>query len=445
MVVSAQQIRDTGLERKPRCSNGLSQAPKSPAPDPTPMKRLVPFLLACLLWPTAAAAHGDTPLAEEITAMSGDSGEPAWVLRTNFGILTSQAPKRYVCEEAFSGGDDFQLAVFGMREWLIFTDEAIVYTADGCNFERRQQLSKKVAAVAVGPDRTRAAYLMNGEDSTERGIWWTDDNGQSFVRVGVDTSRLNLTGAGFLDQNRLFVTAYSTEDATQGGARVLTVDLGNDTSQTIGTPAGATFPYLFDTAGDWIAWMATKDGEATLFWGPTDEPARYALAVDSWPSGAVLADDGQSVWFSGVHAPSRGLTVGHTSADPVWSDILVDHSGLCIGGVGERRYLCARRDREGHDLSRIDGDTVEPVLRFADLEGPLECPDDSELASSCGAVWPDLAGALDIEVDSSAGDHDHGDHDHGGCAAAGARWPSPSSLAGILVLVTGLFSCRRRK
>jgi MYXO-CTERM domain-containing protein len=408
------------------------------------MKKLCWLALALLLVPALVYAHGATPLPTDLHGV----GDSQWVLRTNFGLVTSDAPDSYVCEEAFAGGDDFQVGVLGVNEWLIFTRAAVIYSPDGCDFEIRQQIPKKPAGIAVSPDRSRAAYLINVDDAAESGVWWSDDAGQTVTQANLDASMLELTRVKFLDNGRLLVSAYSSEDGNRGPARLIEVNLDDDTTRQLAGLDGVNYPYIFDVENDWVVWLGRDADAQTIYWGPIDEPIRYSTGVDSWPSGARLSDDGQLVWISGVQEGARGVMVGDTSDESVWSDRFVDHSALCIGRVGQAYHLCARRDREGHDLARVGADgSLEPVVNFSNLVGTRDdCPAGSDVASTCASVWPELAPALGIEVEEStdAGhSHEHGDHDHAddehGCSTGGG---SPSALL-IMVGVVLVFWRRR--
>lgn len=422
------------------------------------LKRCLAFAFATALAPAAASAHGGEPLPTDITAV----GESAWVLRTNFGLITSDAPNRYVCEEAFAGGDDFQVAPLGPNEWLLFTRDTVIYSPDGCNFEIRQQIPRKPAGVAVSPSGARAVYLINVDDVAQAGVWWTDDEAATVEQIGLDSASLHLTRAMFVDDTRLLVSAYSSEEANRGQARLIAVNLNDGTTDRLVNSSWLSHSYLLDVNDGWVVWLASDDNGLRIFWGPIDEPTRYSEAVDRWPSGAVLADGGQAVWVSGVIGEGRGVLVGDAGADPVWSETLVDHSAKCVGYIDGTHHLCARRDHEGHDLSRVGTDgSIEGVVNFANLAGPRDdCPADSDVATTCPAVWSELARALDIEVASGTGDaghvdedghshdnhdhshdnHDHAHDEHGGCSTGGGGVPM-----GIWLVIGGVWAIGRKR
>lgn len=426
----------------------------------TAMKRCSLVMLSLmLLVPAAAFAHGATPLASDVMGV----GDSQWVLQTNFGVVTSAWPNHYVCEEAFAGGQDFQMAPVGVNEWLLFNHDNVIYSPDGCTFETRQDLPRKPAGVAVTDDHTRVAYLLNVDtDPSQSGVWWSDDAAETVHHASLDVSSLHLSRAVFLDDARLLVSGYSSDNADRGAARLVIVNLDDDSTTDVAGTDGLKYPYVFDAASDWIVWLA-RDGQAQkVFWGPIDDAARYATEVASWPSGAALSDDGQTVWISGALDQAHGLVVGDTSADPVFSDKLADHSALCVSVIGGDHYLCARRDREGHDLSRVGADgNVEAVVNFANMQGPrTDCPADSPAVTTCATVWPQLAAALNIDVGPQAGSDvgadagvDAGDAgtpgidkvqttDDAGCSATGGGAPV-GWVASVVLLGLALWSRRR--
>ncbi|QDG51253.1 hypothetical protein FIV42_11025 [Persicimonas caeni] len=403
-------------------------------------------LLASMMVSTSASAHGSEPLPTDLSAV----GDSQWVMRTNFGLITSEAPERYVCEEAFAGGDDFQVGVLGLHEWLVFTHDAVLYSPDGCDFEIRQQIPRKPAGVAVSPERTRAAYLINVDDAAEQGVWWTDDAGQTVEKVSIDAP-LHLTRAAFLSESSLVVSAYSTDDAVRGAAHLLLVDLDEGTHRELVELDGLTYPYVFDVHEQgWVVWLGRDGDQMRVYWGPITNPTAHARAVDSWPSGAVLTDRGLKVWVSGVFEDARGVLVGEQGVDPLWSETLVDHSAMCVAYVDGAHHLCARRDREGHDLSRVGADdSLAAAVEFTRLAGPRnDCPADSDVAQTCPAVWLELADALGVEVDSGGGDAggeaDAGASDSpggdGGCSTGGSGGP-----VGVWWLIGGVWGLWRTR
>lgn len=392
------------------------------------MKKLLFIFCLLMVLPAGAQAHGGAPLSDEVVGVGGSN----WVLRTNFGVITSESPDEYVCEEVFGAGDRFLMAALGVDEWLIFTFDSIIYTADGCNFERLGELPMVPAGVAVSPDRSRVAYLVNSGDD-QAGLWWSEDAGQSFERAPIDDGRVHLTRASFLDDDRVLVSAYLLDEQVRGQAELMVVDLADQTVTSLEGLSEYGYPYVFDAQGDAIVWLGREDDRQIVLWGTLDEPARHRLPVDSWPSGAALSDDGQTVWLAGLHEQASGVVIGQAGEDPVWSEGPFAHAALCIGRTDTAHLLCAHRAQEGHDLSQVGDDhQIEPLVAFVDLQGPRDCPADSDVARVCPAVWLELAPALGIDTGADTGDAsaDVGEPVDSGADAAGPADPGSSSGGG---------------
>ncbi len=398
------------------------------------MKRLAILIAIFCCFPASALAHGGAPIAEQVL----DVGSSEWVVHTNFGMITSEDTQAYVCEEAFDGGGRFQVAALDLHRWVVFTREAIWYTEDGCDFEKISELPKHAAGIATSPDRERVVYVLNAEDPEVGGLWQTED-GRTFSQVDIDTDGLHLSGARFIDEDRLVVSAYPTDLSENGAAHLLLVDLVEGTAEDLGNLSPYERPYMLDGAGGNIAWFAREGTSYVFFWGTPDEPMRESTDLEMWPDGAKVSENGQTVWIAGAGADGRGVLEGSMTRFPRFEERWADHSALCIGGDADSHLMCARRDREGHDLSRItDGDQFESALNFEELTGPRDdCPAGSDVATACPPVWPELALALGMEVEGAGGDDAGSGGDAGVPADVGAEQESGGSEGGCSVVGGG--------
>jgi hypothetical protein len=398
------------------------------------------FLLVGLALASSAHAHGAEPLPEKIHGF--DSGE--WVFHTNFGIITSEKPNRYVCEEAFNGGDDFRVAALGLQTWVMFTPDAIYRTEDGCEFEKTEQLPKipsDVASLRGGA----VAYVVNTDSADTTGVFVSEDAGASFRKVGVDVSQRQFTRVDFIDDKTLLVSAYAKDAESQGAVELIEVALSDDSMTMLDVGEGLRYPYLLDVEDDNIIWQASTGSGQSLFWGTVSEPTRDEIPLDAWPNGVVLSDDGSEFWIAAPNAGSKGLA--HMPSSDMMVDISSDHSGLCVGRAADTVYACARSDREGHDLSRVVGEDVEPALTFTDIAGPRDdCPAGSDVATTCPAVWPELATGLGIEVEEDEGESDDntddGEKEDSICSSVGQN--GPVGVHVFLLVLTATAVLRRR-
>ncbi len=388
---------------------------------------------------STALGHGAEPLPENIHGF--DSGE--WVFHTNFGVITSDAPTRYVCEEAFSGGDQFRVAAIALNQWVIFTPDAIYRTEDGCDFEKVAPLPKISSDVGFVRGGEGVAYVVNAQNSDETGVFVSRNAGASFRKVAVDVAGRQFTRVEFLNADTLLVSAYAKDSSSQGAAELIEVSLTGDAVTMLEPPQGLRYPYLLDVEAESIVWQASTDDGQSLFWGTVDDPGRDGFALEAWPNGAVLSADGSEFWVAAANSGSKGLT--HAMASDMMIDIAAEHSGLCVGRAGDAIYACARGDREGHELSRVIDGELDAAVSFDAIEGPrVSCPAGSDVASTCPAVWPELARGLGVEVGNDAsGAGDTGSDDEGSaCSAGGAG--APVGLHVFLMLL-GLVAVSRRR
>ena len=368
---------------------------------------LAPIVVAL---PSNAAAHGDVPLATDLRAWPGDSND-RWVLETNFGIVTSSQPRRYACEESFSGSGDYQLAALGVDSWVAFTETEILRTEDGCTFQNVRSVPRLVRDSAARPSARQVAFVHNATDVA--GVWRSDDRGESFARID-RRSELYYTGVDFLGDGRLVVAGYVTgPNESRGEARFFAID--GSSSSSLRRAGPYKYPKLLAVRGEQIAWLGRKEGSNYMLWGTIDTPVRGTREIASWPSDAVFSKEERRLWVAGVGDRSggddsnkRGFLVGRRSDDGsiTYEKRLDSHSALCVGRANDTIYVCGRHDRESADLQRVTSEGVEDVLDFRRMKGPRSgCDDSSNVGSACPTVWPDLRDALD----KRSGDAEVGD------------------------------------
>lgn len=385
-----------------------------------------------LLWPAWALGHGSLPLNRRVVALPAvepsGAAEPAWVLVTNFGVVTSRAPTRYVCEEAFGGSESFLLEVLGIDEWVVFTPQAVLRTQDGCRYDTVMPLSRRPAASAALVASREVAFA----DNTEAGarVWISSDAGQSFEAREMGTpgdpaTSLRITGLGFVGAGQLLVSGYHTSETRRGEARLLVLDTsaaGGLRELALAHDPGApettlTYPFLLAARDGHFLWHARFEGSNRLFWGTPESPGLYARAMRTWPSGAALGAGGTMAWLTGFEATPAGHTAGHVGgvargelrdAGVVWEVVSDPHGGACVDVGAGQTLVCGRGAVEGYELARWPADVAanvppEGLAGFVDMEGPREdCPADSPVSTVCRQLWPSLAATMGIDVPDGA-------------------------------------------
>ena len=405
-------------------------------------------LLTAFATPAAASAHGAEPLPENLHGF--ESGD--WVFHVNFGIITSDDTTRYVCEEAFSGGERFRVAPLGLHEWVIFTADAIYRTEDGCDFEKVEALPKIPSDADSLPGASVVAYTVNTDSAETTGVFVSEDAGATFRKLDIEVAQRQFTRVEVIDAQTVLVSAYSKDAEAQGQAELLEVSLAEDSVSSLEVTDGLKYPYLLDVNADAIVWQASTDRGQSLFWGTVAEPTRDEFPLSAWPNGVALSRDGTEFWIAAANTGNKGLT--HATSADMMVDIAADHSGLCVGRAADSVYACASDEREGHELSRVVGADIEPAVSFEDIAGPrTSCPEGSDVATTCPAVWPELAQSLGIEVedgnddgdeDGDDGDDDGGGGDEGVCSSVGGHAPSGVHLFLASLVIVALFRARRR-
>jgi hypothetical protein len=101
--------------------------------------------------------------------------------------------------------------------------------------------------------------------------------------------------------------------------------------------------------------------------------------------GFAIADDGRTLWIGG---PDDGL-LRSDDGGARWQRI-GGQQVLCLRQHEGVLYVCANFVRDGYALgrSRDRGDSVQPLLRFQDIAGPVACPAGSPESGLCGPRWP---------------------------------------------------------
>lgn len=418
------------------------------------MKHLcIAIAIAVLLgFSTNAAAHAEAPLARKAHVV--DQGE--WVLRTNFGIISSQAPDRFVCEEAFLGGDRFFVAPLGTTTWVTFGETSIHRTEDGCEFEKVDDITSRIEDVDQDPASDGVVYVANGEGA---GVFYSTDAGKTFEAVGtLDAERFQITSVRFLDATTLVVGTYDRDG--EGAANVVTIDVTTGTTEPLQLDTQVTYPYVIAAGAERVVINARAEVQ-TLFVGTPDQPtmhARPSQPGETWPTGAAIAEDGSRIFIAGLF-----LGNGLTSAE--WNDTELDwQSSLeptqvgCVEESAGALLVCSSSTagaRQGDLLALDEAMQMMPLVIFERIEGPSQCPAGTDVATVCPLVWPEVGPALGVDVEQPANDDGGtddetddeatggGQTDDDGCATTRADATFPALLLIALFLAARRTSRRR--
>ena len=377
--------------------------------------KVASMALLFLFAPTLAMAHGDNPVPRRVYTFAKDGG---WLMATSFGVITSDAPRHYVCEEAFLGSDAFLVMPRSTTTWTAISENRIAVTTDGgCSFDVRSgRLDGVPVAAASSPDGVVQAFILGDR------LHWSEDLWQTRGEVVIEPlEQVQWTGMDFGSGGALFVVGYSREEATRGSARLLELDLGplrrGEASPGVTrheNVSGATYPYLFDVQAGRLAGIASVEGELSLLWNTPGEWLTGRLGLSSWPVDVAASPDGRRVAAAGAAMAGEAVVYWYEEARGVWTGEQVVSEGegsACVAWSEDSAELlhCARASTQATSLGKVRvanelGEGAlggeEALVRFSELEGPRDqsCGGEREVVKTCKVVWPSLARALRIEL-----------------------------------------------
>lgn len=350
-------------------------------------------------------AHGDPPEGQEIYVVDGDQ----WVYATNFGIIDSHHPHQYVCEEAFGASSDYHVVPLADDHWVTISETHTYTTADGCEFEYVTRQDVWPVDVAYHSDSREVAYV---EREAETRLQYSDDGGESFSVVGADVDEMVPSGIGFIDEGRLVFVGYDGADDRRGEAFVAEIDVETGDETVTDIDDELRYPELLDVRDGQMLWFASRDDAPRLLWYRGDDYPGKEWEVDGWPRSGAIGPEGQKVYFG------HPGVVQKVEDDETGPDEVVDGPrAQCMAVTDDGELLvCGHREDDGYDLARYDGQDLESVHDFRELQGYRDdCDGESRTIRNCPAVWEELAPALDIDPSETSDDVDDG-----GCTSLGA-------------------------
>jgi hypothetical protein len=372
-------------------------------------------LAASITLTTEAHANGRYPESNQLLFSVHD---PELVLlRVTFGLLVSHDRGRtfgYICENAigYSGVEDPMYAVTPSKAYVGSTYQGVTITRDqGCGWSfAGGALEKKVFIdLSANPNDTKnivvfaSAYDVNqkGADGGvlfESRVWETKDEAETFQELGqaLDPTLLGYTvDVTKTDPARIYITAVRDPGASPKGVLLTSKDHGLTWDEmAIPLEGGERSLYVaaVDPTNAERVYVRTASGveqptrlllrEADGDGGPAQMRTLYT-ATGALP-GFVLSADGAKVYIGG---PQDGVKVASTS------DFIFETRSTipvqCLSLNEEGLWACSN-EMYGFvaGLSKDDGVSFEPRLRFCDLTGPLACPAGSPTTTICSSLWP---------------------------------------------------------
>ena len=438
---------------------------------------IVAALATTLLSGGTALANGRFPASNALQFSAADPN--LVILRVTFGLLVSHdrgKTFRWTCEQSvgFSGNEDPMYTVTPSNLVLASTYEGISRTTDqACNWapivDPASGLAKQVFIdLAASPNDGKDIVVFSStyDRQDDAGnivfaskLWETKDEGSTWARLGGDLDpqmlgyTLDLTKS---DPNRLYVSATKSPGTADSSGYLLTSTNRGTTWDELAVP------FVNGETGLYIAAVDPTNAERVYLRTSNDvsKPSRLLLReapADGGPAtirtlytgvaellGFALTPAGDKVYIGG---PQDGLLVASTSDFQFQkrSDVEIQCLALADDGV----WACSS-ETSGFiaGVSKDDGATFEPLVRFCSIQGPLTCPAGSGSSTQCDGLWPQLRASLGCD---SAGDASVADAGASPAAApsgdsgCGSRVSTSTPWGALLALAAAAFAVTRRR
>lgn len=439
-----------------------------------------------------AAALGSTSPADangrfpESNQLVFSAEHPDTVLiRVTFGLLVSHDRGKnfeWVCEQSigFSGVEDPMYTITPSKRYVGSTFQGVSVTRDeacGWSLVGGPLEGHVFIDLSANPNDGKhivvfaSSFDKQDEDGNalfQSRIWETKDEAETFQQLGgafppdLLGYTLDLTAT---DPDRIYVSAVRAPGTAAEGLLLTSRDHGQTWEEE-------PVPLESGERAVFIAAVDPNDAERVYlrtYNNSPDRPTRLILreaGADGGPptlrtvyqasgalSGFALTPDGSRVFIGG---PVDGIKAASTAdfefvqkSDLEVQCLKFDPDGLLWACSTERSGFIA-------GVSRDDGVTFEPRVRFCDIPGPLSCAPGSTTNDICTPLWPNQkaligCGAPKKAADAGAEAPDAGDggadtpKSSSGCGCRSAPAGPWGALAGAVALAATLYRRARRR
>jgi hypothetical protein len=368
-----------------------------------------PLLPSCLLLallalrPAPALAHAGLPETGNVTVRRGHPED--LFVGASFGAVVSRdngQSWRWLCPEAMGYGTLLPSAFLWREDGALFTANGAVLLRSndgGCSWQAHPFFQGLYPAVlASPPTEPSRLWVATGRYNNVNTLYRSDDGGESFTATSLrtTTAAFNALRVAPSDPRRLYLSANSTTTMSLFRSD----DAGATWQELPHTLAELSYPYdllLLHVAPndpDHL-WARVSAGGRTHLLESLDggRTLKAVLALDDFLLSVETSADASTLWASTpVHlyrsrqgAPLTPLTLPEGNA--------------CAHREGDTLYVCGSPWVHDWALARSldEGDTLEPLFSFEDIQGVLACPANTVAHGVCGARWPALRQQLGLE------------------------------------------------
>lgn len=364
----------------------------------------VAITLTFLFTTSGAQANGRFPEAQTFESVPGD--DRTMYLRTTFGILVSKdggGSWRWICERAlgYDGQWDPPIAVTrDGRLWVGLEDGLVSTRSDGCDIEAAKELDTHTVKDLTTDPRGETLWAITGAPGKPSYVW-RKAPGERFERLAElpDMNLMTIEVAPSAPSRIVYVSGqpYTTIRgqilrSTNGGKSFQT-DLGD------GGALGAVGPSSLEADGPMFIGAVDQDdplrllvrhlhakGSDLLLSRDGGKTFKNVLTMTSAMFGFTKTAD-KRTFFAGSGLAADGIFRSTDRGETFES--VAKHGVLCLHASGETLFACDNAVSAGGfaiAVSRDQGKTITPTVRFSDVVGPIECPTDAR-ASLCASGW----------------------------------------------------------
>ncbi len=442
-------------------------------------RQLVIGSLLVLATTTQALANGRPPNTSTINFKRGNDQEIFAGL--TFGAVVSHdggATWRWMCEVAIGYGGMYDPRYAYTQTGAVFatTFDGLKVMRDGCTFGPTPQADDFVSTIAEGPDGALFSTAADPADLVtmdpgDSKIYRSNDDGltfptsaapgqlndwwQTIVVAPSDAQRVYLSGYRLAGGVKTFLLFTSTNGGTSYAAMTQSgfVTATNSVIEIAGVShtnpnlVFARVTFENNNVGDAI-YRSTNGGASGSWTRVLGKPASIAflvrangdLVAGTQTEGSYVSHDNGDTW-SPLASPPHINCLVENAAGEVWA---------CTQNYGS---LTAPSDNAGI-MKSTALDSWTPVLKFQDIQAPVDCPAGTPQQASCVPMWCGLKGQLGItstEVDCTAlvdgpgetPDAGTGSGSNKGCCETGDSSAAPTGL--VIGSAVGMVLMRRRR
>ena len=427
----------------------------------SPMRSCRLVVCACLLSiASSAAAHGRFPEAQQLVEHPSD---PEMLgLSTTFGFVVSRdggESWRWICRLATGAGatEDPVFAIAADGSLLGGVFGGLVRSPDGCLWDRPEPAltGRVVYDVVRHPTQPQTFFALTSDGGQANALFRSDDDGIHWSPTSEPIAPILFERVRIAPSDPRIIYLSGAYPRTASSPRRPFVHRSRDGGST-----WEALPFDFRSEDERNLRLLAVDPARpeVLFMrvvkDPGAGPERLVRSEDAgatWETVLELAEltdllvgpDGV-VWVGGKNRAAVGEgDAGAPASSPhgLWRsddggntfrEVRGDLSVGCLAWRAGALWACADNYRDGFALGRSmdEGATFEPVLRFEELAGPVECPPTSDTAVQCAMTPGDADIYADLHVEPSSATSSSGC----GCRGAGDGPAAFTTLLPLLAL-----------